>query len=159
MKRIITAALCASAVLTLGQASAADPVRSVEGTILVPTVQHEEVGPAPVSRQARCAYTLARDTTGNGADSNGLVGWVVELSEEEANGEHTFALESDAGDPAVIFYSNLATCDSNATTTGDANTEGGEAGDIPFGTTHAIVVVEDEADIAFKFDIFEPEEA
>lgn len=145
-KMAITALLFALAVGFM-PARADHAARTVSGSILVPTVTVPSVG--IFSRQARCAYLLA------GEDSNGLVGWVVELDADEGDGDHTFTASAAGADIAVVFYESLGTCDNapGPVTTGDSLNPGDEAGVIPFGTTSAIVVVEGAANAAFEFAI------
>jgi hypothetical protein len=159
MRKILASALMAGTLLTVGTASA--DARTVEGSILVPSVRDSESlvfapPPGPVAKHARCAYLVAKDATGNGNDANGLVGWHIDLSEAEGDGAHTFTLTSDAGNIAVYFYEDLGTCDGNAGSTGQEVTDGDEAGTIPFFSSHAIVVVEDAADVNFAFTVNTP---
>jgi len=167
MKRVLTAAICAAAAIAMAQPASAhgELKRQETGSILLPVVQDTSgdvlAPPGLVTRHVRCAYALGRDSEGlfTGEDTNGVFGHVVALDEAEQDGEHTFTLTSDKGDVAAIFYASMAACDADASTTGDAVTEGDEEGTIPLNTTHiAIVYTGAEVDVAFDLKIFEPEE-
>lgn len=168
MRKFIAAALAAGCLASAG-ISHADP-REVTGTILLPTVRITQIPSVEVPvvgnpsasngvyfRQARCAYVLAETATGNGNDGNGVAGYVVELSEEEGDGNHTFTATSSAGNVSVGFYEDLGTCENQPPSTpspepgGVFDTEGGEEGAIPFYAAYAIVVVEDANQVSFTF--------
>lgn len=162
MKRILAAALCAATVSSFGLASAEHDSRTVDGAILLPTTRTVEspvVAAGILSRQARCAYLLAQEATGNGSEANGLFGHVVELTPDEGTGEYTFTANADEGDLSVVFYSSLGNCESTVApvNTGTSDQPGNEAGPIPFGSTHAILVVEGAADVAFAFTAIAPQ--
>jgi hypothetical protein len=163
MRKFLVSALAVGSLFAMGSAHAEG--RTVEGSILAPTFRIAGVPDTPATavngvyfRQARCAYVLAESATGNGADSNGLVGWVVELTEEEGDGAHTFAAAS-AANISVGFYEDLGTCENQPPSTpspdpgGTFDNPGNESGLIPFFASHAIIVVEDATQVDFTFTI------
>lgn len=165
MRKLLTVSTIALSALSLSMAGADATVdREITGNILAPTFTTPDTPAAEggtYTRQARCAYLAAKATTGNGTDANGVLGWVIELEEEEADGAHTFALTSDAGNVGVTFYEDLTNCESSPppAVSGESFTDGGEEGQIPWFSTHAIVVVEDATQANFSFTIYEPEVA
>lgn len=157
IRKTLAAAAAAASLLTLapGQAEGA---RTVEGSILVPTTRDANSiyfapPPGPIAKHARCVYLAARDATGDGNSSNGLVGYHIDLSEAEGDGNHTYTLTSSAGDIGIYFYEDLGVCEGNAASTGEGTAVGNEAGTVPFYSQHAIIVVEEAADIDFTFTI------
>lgn len=160
MRKILATALATAALAAVAPSQASEPIRTVTGTILAPTVRDSESlvfapPPGPVAKHARCVYLATKDATGNGDDSNGLVGWHVSIDPEtEGNGEHAYTLDSDAGNISVYFYDGLGFCEGNASSTGEGNTDGGESGAIPLGTTDAIIVVEDAPNVTFSLKLF-----
>lgn len=143
-KKLLVVALFATLLASMVGAQAHG--RTVEGTILAPTT---DVGIGLVTRHARCAYLAA------GHDADGLVGWVVDLAAGEGDGTHTFSLTATGGNPDIVFYSDLGTCDNApaAVTTGQKAGDGAESGTIPADSTHAIIVVRDGANVPFSFTI------
>lgn len=150
MRKIIASSLVVLAALAMGTADAGHGARSVEGTILVPTVTVPTQG--TFSRQARCAYLAGQEAA---TDTNGLFGWVIELEGSEGDGNHAFTLSSDSANAGVAFYESLGTCDNGppAVVTGQFFNAGNESGTIPAASTIAIVVIEDGADAAFTFSV------
>lgn len=159
MRKILATALAAGSMFAMSGAQAGDS--SVSGTILAPTVRISGVPDTTLTsvngvyfRQARCAYVLG------GADTNGLVGWVVAFDETvEGDGTHSFTATSDAGNISVGFYEDLGTCENQPPSTpspepgGTFDTAGDEAGAIPFYAKYAIIVVEDATEANFTFSI------
>jgi hypothetical protein len=145
MRKIIVAATLMALALGMVSAQAGHGARTVEGSILVPTVYDPEVG--LLTRPARCAYLLA-------PDANGVFGYAVEFTEEEGDGAHSFELTS-SGDPHVVFFESMGTCDNAPapSTLGEFVNEGTESGDIPGGAVAAIVVVEGTPNASFEFAI------
>jgi hypothetical protein len=166
MRRFLAAALAAGSMLAMSGAQAGDS--SVSGTILAPTFRITQIPSVEVPvygdpsasngvyfRQARCAYVLG------GADTNGLLGWVVAFDETvEGDGTHTFTATSDAGNISVGFYEDLGTCENLPASTPSPEpggtfiaSPGDEAGAIPFYAKYAIIVVEDATQANFTFSI------
>lgn len=148
MKKCIAAVFALAALLAAGPVHAGHEARTVEGSVLVPAVTVPTVG--TFTRQARCAYDLL------GEDSQGLVGYVVELDESEADGEHEFTLAATGdGDFQVVFYESLGTCDNDPApvVTGQFTAPGDEAGPIPEFSAYAIIVVEGAVDAGFEFSV------
>jgi hypothetical protein len=162
MRRFAAAALVAASAFTMLPSQAAEGDRTVEGNILVPTTRDSESlyfapPPGPIAKHARCTYLLAKEATGDGNTSNGLVGWHVDMP-EAFDGGWTFTLEASAGNVGIYFYEDLATCEGNAASSGEStDSAGNEAGEIPIFTSHAIIVVEDAADVDFTLKMFAPE--
>jgi len=125
---------------------AAAHTRQIEGTILLPAAK---AAPAlqPVDRPARCAWLAT------GPRSQGVLGWVVELTAEDTG--HTFSL-SDALDPDVSFYADLGTCDgSDPISLQTFSGLSWEAGTIPTGARYAVITVaSNSATRHFVFGIF-----
>jgi hypothetical protein len=159
MRKVLAASLVAGSLLSAGMAHADS--RTVEGNILAPSFRISGVPDTDLTsvnglyfRQARCAYVLG------GADTNGLAGWVVELTEEEGDGNHTFTAASEDADIAVSFYEDLGTCENQPPSTpspdpgGTFDNAGNEAGTVPFFARYAIIVITDgtQADFSFTLD-------
>jgi len=86
--------------LTLATAAEANPPgRSVSGTVLVES---------PTPDAARCAWIQ------QGQPSQGVIGWVVELTPHEGDGGHDFALYTKgvSASLGISFFGDLGTCTS-----------------------------------------------
>ena len=142
--RLATAVLCAA--LPLAHAHAEPPVSA---TIRIPTISPADTG--DVALHARCAYASA------GEPSQGIFGYVVDISAGQADGDHTFALtweiQAIPADIDVIFFEDIGTCGGPASVTGSFQAQGEEAGTIPIDTTRALILSQGAPNVTFTFSI------
>lgn len=144
MKRLASMAL---GIVLVSIQPALAHTRHVDGTILLPSLKLQS-GSQPVDRPARCAWLSA------GASSQGVLGWIVTLSDEDEL--HTFSL-SGPRDPDVTFYSHLGACDgmNDAVPLRIFSGPASEAGSIPLGARYAVITVSvSSVTIPFVFSIY-----
>lgn len=90
-------AMCWLTLATIAEAESSG--RSVSGSVLVGS---------PTTTAARCAWIQ------QGAPSQGVIGWVVELAPDEGDGGHRYALTTKgvATGLGIAFFGDLGTCTS-----------------------------------------------
>lgn len=166
MKKLVSLLTCAAALASFGTAGAQGG-RTENGEILLRTIRITQLPDQAVPvlgnpngsngvyfRQARCAYVIGQ-TAGDAGLLNGVFGYVVALTEDEADGAHTFTATSSAGNISVSYYEDLGTCENQPASVtsfeGLYDTPGAEEGQIPEFATHAILVVEDADQVTVQF--------